>query len=102
MIEHTGKLKLPPFREPTDTELDQLWKRPYSRFAGRAGVFMAIGGYTLLMGYGVYTVLLDDENAPIPKIAVAAMAIGFLTALATVVFNRVRSYKNDKYRGIER
>jgi anti-sigma factor RsiW len=100
--ETSGKLESAGMLEPTDRILAQVWRSPYSRFARVASLLLVIGGYLLLIGYGLVAFLTSGTEALTVKIAVAAMLLGALTLLALVARERLQTYRHDPYREIER
>lgn len=100
--ETTGKLAAMSFKEPEDAVLEQVWKSPYSRFARNASLVMIIAGYALLIGYGVYEVLTSGKEELPAKMATAAIVLGFLILLGQLIRERVKTYKTDPYKEIER
>jgi anti-sigma factor RsiW len=102
MKEISGKFSLPSFREPEDEVLEQLWKAPYSRFTRNAAIVMVLGGYLCLMGYGFYEFMFSSKEAAIPKVALAALVIGFLILLFSVIRERIKTYQKDVYKEVKR
>jgi anti-sigma factor RsiW len=102
MKEMSENLGLPSFKEPEDEVLEQLWKSPYSRFARNAGIVMVIGGYLALIGYALYEFMIDNREEMFPKVAIAALIIGFLIMLGSVIRERIKTYKTDAYKEVER
>ncbi|MCX8109465.1 MAG: zf-HC2 domain-containing protein [Verrucomicrobiae bacterium] len=100
--ETTGKLASVSFMEPTDAVLEQVWKSPYSRFARNASLGMIVGGYAVLILYGVYEFVTKGKEAMPEKIAVVAIVLGFVTLLLQLILERIRTYKSDPYKEIER
>ena len=102
MKEISGKLALPSFKEPEDEILDTLWKSPYSRFTRNAGFFMVAASCLGLAGYIFYEFMVEKKAALLPKISTAALIIGFLVLLFSVIRERIRTYKKDIYKEIKR
>lgn len=100
--ETTGKLAAITFREPTDAELAQVWKSPFSRMARNTALFMIIGGYAGLIGYGLFELLTSGTKELPAKMGLAAIVLGFLILLVQLIRERVRTYKSDPYKEIER
>jgi anti-sigma factor RsiW len=100
--ETTGKLNAISFREPTDVVLAQVWNSPFSRLARNTSLFMIIGGYATLMGYGLFTFLTSGTEELPAKTALAAIVLGFLILLVQLIRERIRTYKTDPYKEIQR
>ena len=102
MKEMSENIGLPSFKEPEDEILEQLWKSPYSHFARNAGIIMVIGGYLALVGYALYEFMINKSEDLFPKIAIAALILGFLIMLGSVIRERIKTSKVDKYKEVER
>ena len=102
MKEISGKLTLPSFKEPEDEVLDKLWKSPYTRFTHNAGIFMVLTGYLCLFGYAFYEFIINKKEAALPKVAMTALIIGFLILLFSVIRERMKTYKKDIYKEVNR
>lgn len=100
--ETAGKIETISFHEPQDKVLEALWNRPYSRFTRNAGMILVLAGWLALALFGVYEFLGDDKEPFIPKVASAALFIGFVVLLASVIRERLRTYKSDPYKEVER
>jgi anti-sigma factor RsiW len=100
--ETTGKLAAFSFQEPDDAVLAQVWKSPYSRLTRNTSLLMIIGGYALLIGYGVFEFLASGKEELPAKAGIAAVALGFLILLVQLIRERAKTYKTDPYKEIER
>jgi anti-sigma factor RsiW len=100
--ETTGKLAAISFQEPTDAVLAQVWKSPFSRLARNTSLFMILGGYAVLIGYGLFEILTSGTKELPAKLGLAAIVLGFLILLAQLIRERVRTYKTDPYKQVER
>lgn len=98
----SGGLSALAYQEPSDAVLAKMWRSPYSRFARVASLAMVLGGYALLTGYAIFTAVVHGREALPIRLGIAAVAIGFLVLLLQVVWERVRSYRVDPYKEIER
>jgi RNA polymerase sigma-70 factor (ECF subfamily) len=100
--ETTGKLAAISFQEPDDAVLAQVWKSLYSRLARNASLIMIIDGYALLIGYGLFEFLASGREELPAKLGLAAVALGFLILLVQLIRERVKTYKTDPYKEIQR
>lgn len=100
--ETSGRLAAVSFHEPTDAVLAQVWKSPYSRLARNTSLFMIVGGYAVLIGYGLYEFVTSGREELPAKTAVVAVFLGFLILLLQLVRERIKTCKTDPYREIER
>ena len=90
------------FDEPQDEVLKRLWKRPYSRFARNSGLFLVLGGYLALIVYSLVEIFRSNGEPVFPKITFAAIIIGFVVLLFTVIRERIHTYKTDPYKEVKR
>ena len=96
------KIETVSFVEPQDEVLNALWKRPYSRFTRNASLFLILAGYLVLILFGIFEFVQDRSEATLPKVATVAICVGFIVLLCSVIRERLRSYKTDPYKEIER
>jgi len=100
--ETCGKLERVSFVEPTDEVLRELWRSPYNRFTRNAGLILALGGYTVLIGCGLYEFLTDGGEGLVIKAAVAAIPLGFGVLLIQTIRERIHTHKVDPYKEVQR
>lgn len=96
------KLDAISYVEITDEAARALWTLPYARTLRNASLLLVIGGYAALLLYGFITFLTDGDEDLFGKITLAAIVIGFLVLLASVVVERISTYRVDPYKEIER
>ena len=99
--EAAGKVAAISFREPQDEVLRTLWKSPYSRFTRNAGLVLVLAGWLTLIVYAGYEFLRQGE-IDVPSVAGAAVWVGVAILVLSVVRERLRTYKTDPYREVER
>jgi hypothetical protein len=80
---------------------DSVWGGVNRRVTKPLGWMLMIGGFSLWFVYVAYMFVLSPV-APWGKIAVAAIVIGFLFLLATVIADRYREWLTDPYRNVHR
>lgn len=102
MRKTAGILDSVPELEIHEHELDEMWKSPYGRFTRFSGVVLVLVGYAVLIFYGLYEFLISDKEGVVPRMALAAIVVGFLVLLGRLVFERLRTYGNDPYKGVKR
>lgn len=90
------------FVEPQDEVLRTLWRSPYSRLVRQAGLWLVLGGYASLLAYALYAVLVSRDEPILPRIALASVITGFALLLLQVIRERMRTYKTDPYKEIQR
>ena len=74
----------------------------YKNWAVNLGLTLAIAGYILLLGFGLIQYLSNDEEAIFGKIALSTIILGGAIVFGIVFFERLRTYKKDPYREIEK
>ena len=60
-----------------------------------------MAGFVLWAGYGAWVFATSPAN-PVEKLAIGALAIGFLILLVATIFERLGEWKDDPYRDVER
>jgi Na+-transporting NADH:ubiquinone oxidoreductase subunit NqrB len=78
-----------------------VWGTVNRRLTKPLGWVLLIGGFALWLGYVAYVFVLSTVPSW-EKIAVAAIVIGFLLLLATVIADRYREWLTDPYRNVHR
>lgn len=90
------------FSEPTDEQLERLWRAPFSRLVRRTGLAMVLAGWLVLLGYAAVEIA-RDRSAELPlKLALTGIAVGFLILFAHVLTERLITHRCDPYKEIER
>ncbi len=99
--ETTGRLEAISLLEPTDQIARELWSSPYHRLARDSGIWLILGGSILLVAYGIIEFIVSDEPV-IPRLGIAAIALGTVMLLITFIRERVRTHAVDPYKDVER
>ena len=97
-----SKLGSVSFSGPSDDELDRIWKSPFSSFTRNAGLFIVFAGWITLVIYSLVEFFRSDTEPGLPKIASAGIIIGFIILLYAVLSDRLRAFKTDPYKEVER
>jgi hypothetical protein len=100
--ETSGELTAISFQEPDDAILAQMWNSPFSRLTRNTALLMIIGGYAALIGYALFEFFLHGKEALPVKTGLAAIILGFLILLVQLIRERIKTYKSDPYKEIER
>ncbi len=90
------------FVEPSDVVWENFHKRLYNRAERTVGWVLAAAGVIMLIAYALYELFRTPEVASFVKVGVAALVIGALLLLTSVVRVRLRTYRVDKYKEIKR
>ncbi len=84
----------PPARE-------SVWDGVERRLTRPLGWILFVFGAILWTAWGAWVFATSATN-PIEKLAVGALAVGFFMLLGTTVMERVREWRTDPYRDIQR
>ncbi|HJN49545.1 MAG: zf-HC2 domain-containing protein [Pseudomonadales bacterium] len=98
----SDRLETMSFDEPTDELLRQMWRNPFNRLVRFGGIVMLIGGYLGLLLYGAFEFITNPDEDALPRVFIAAIAIGFVILLLQVVLERLKSYQIDPYKEVKR
>ena len=63
---------------------------------------MVLGGWLVLVAYAIYEALSSPGEALLPKTAMAVVVVGFVILLVSVIWGRVKTYKSDPYKEVQR
>ena len=88
--------------QPSDEELESLWRAPYSRWTRLSGLILIMAGWIVLIGYIVFQYVVRGETPLLPRLAAVAVIIGFLVLLISLIRERIIKYKSDPYREVTR
>ena len=97
-----SKLQAVSFSGPSDDELDRIWKNPFSSFTRNAGLFIVFAGWIALIIYSLVELFRSNTEPVLPKMAIAGIIIGFIILLFAVLSDRLRAFKVDPYKEVER
>lgn len=78
-----------------------VWDAVDRRLTRPVGWILLTGGAVLWIAYGAWVFGTSTAN-PWEKMAVAALAAGFLILLGSTIFERMRGWRTDPYKDIER
>jgi anti-sigma factor RsiW len=78
-----------------------VWGTVHRRLARPLGWLLLVGGAAVWLAYVAYMFVLSPV-APWGKIAIAAIVVGFLFLLASVIADRYREWLTDPYRNVHR
>lgn len=92
-------------RVDMDPEDRERWRKvmdnAFERTASGIGWLLVIGGVFVLFGYAGYEFLLADVEQPVVKWAAGASYLGLALLLLTVLRQRLKARKTDKYKDVE-
>lgn len=78
-----------------------IWDRVNRQLTRPIGWLLMIGGTVVLTAYGVFA-FATSAGDPWEKLAIAALVIGFVVLLGSVVWERYRDWLHDPYRDVYR
>ena len=88
-------------KEPTDLELAQYWSGVYNRLERGIGWILFSVGAIIVLCYGgfrlVEEIVKDPEVAVLLKVGVVALVFGAAILLVSILRERLRVRKTDKY-----
>ncbi len=88
------------FSEPPADE----WRNMMSGFTFNAtrgiGWLLWGGGAVVLAGYGIYSFATDPTVKAIERVGVLAVILGVVLLFLTVLADRIRGYRDDKYKDV--
>lgn len=87
--------------EPMDHEWRRLARDPFQRALLVLGWVLGLGGALLLAGWSLHG-LFTSDLALLPKLALAALGLGFLALVLAVVRGRLLTRPYDPYTEIQR
>lgn len=87
--------------EPMDHEWRRLARDPFQRALLWLGWSLGVGGLLLLVGWGLHG-LFESDMPLFPKLAIAAVGLGFLALLLAVLRGRLLTRPYDPYTEIQR
>ncbi len=68
----------------------------------KTGLVLILITVALLLGYGAYEMILDQEMSLLVKIAVVGLYLGFVIVFIAVLLQRIKEQKSDKYIEVEK
>lgn len=80
---------------------DSVWDGVQRRLTRPLGWILFVFGGILWTAYGGW-VFATSAADPVEKLAVGALLVGFFMLLSTTVMERVREWRTDPYRDIQR
>ena len=92
-------------RDDMDPEDRERWRKlmdnAFDRTVRGMGWVLVVGAALLLVGYGGYEFILSDVEPPFVKWAVAAVYLGLAVLLLSVLRQRLKARKTDRYKDVE-
>ena len=89
------------FQVPEDNQWDEKPRGGLSAFVSRFGWTIAIVWVVAIVGYGIWQVATDAENL-LEAVLVFGLWAGFGLVFLSVLIDRLKTYRTDPYRRIEK
>ncbi len=83
------------------SEGPSVWERVNRRLTRPAGWVLIVSGSLVCTVYGIYLYVISAANL-LEKLASAAIVIGVLMLLGSVIYERYRDWLTDPYRDLQR
>ena len=78
-----------------------VWESVNKQIARPTGWLLLVIGIVMYAGYAIYTFLQEPMNL-FERLMIGFVVIGFAILLASVAWERIRDYKTDPYKGVQR
>jgi len=98
----SGKMEGMDLKTPDDEILKKAWKSPYSRLARNFGILLVVSGWLAMVIYGTYEFMVIKDMESIPRFSFVIMGLGIIILFITVLRDRIRSYRHDPYKEVEK
>lgn len=89
------------FYEPDESEWPELPRTPLSRFSRTLGWLLGISWLVVVSGLALYRYLMSAGD-PLEVFIVLGLPGAFLLLFCSVLLDRLRELKTDRYRGVHR
>jgi len=78
-----------------------IWEAVNKQIARPTGWMFLIAGLLMYIGYAVYTFIESPMNL-FERLMIGLVVIGFVILLSSVAYERIRDYRSDPYKGVQR
>jgi len=78
-----------------------VWSGVNKRITRPTGWIFLVIGVVMFLAYTVYTFIQSPMDL-FEKLTTGFVVIGFVVLLASVAYDRIRSYKTDPYKGVQK
>lgn len=90
-----------PSPEPTEEQWSRMMSVTITRTSRDLGWLLGVGGGVILAGYAAYELATDETTAALVKVGVAGVVGGLALLLVSVLIDRIRAARSDKYKDVE-
>ncbi len=95
-----GELRAMSLDRPTPPG-GSIWESVNKQIARPAGWVFLVVGMVMYIAYAVYTFVQSPMDI-FERLIIGLVVIGFLILLASVAYERIRDYRTDPYKGVQR
>jgi len=88
------------FKEPDKDIWDKQWQRIGNRLTKGIGWILLMVGIAIVAGFAIYQFIQEPGVEAVVKIGIFALFVGLILLLISVIFERVKEYKTEKYKEI--
>jgi len=90
------------FKEPPQEIWNSYWQRICQRITRGLGWVLFVVGAVAVIGFGIYEFATDPAVEALQKLIVFAVFVGLGLLLISVIWERIKASKTDKYKEIKR
>ena len=89
------------FAVPDDRQWDETPRGGFSRVMRNSGWLILVGWIVGLSAYGIWHLVTDTENL-VENLIAFSMFLGFGLVFFSVLVDRIKTWKTDRYRRVEK
>ena len=97
-----ARIKSLEFPQPSEDEWRNMMGGLVFKTTRGLGWVLWAGGLAVLLAFGLYEFIRSPGVAAIERVCVLAIILGVVLVFLTVLSERVASYKQDKYKDVEK
>ncbi|MCK4541942.1 MAG: hypothetical protein KAU17_06900 [Spirochaetales bacterium] len=102
ILQLQARMKGVDYPQPEPEWFEKGLVNPARKGISLLGKVLFLGSYVLLLGYAVYSALVDQGEHLLIRISIGGITLGILVLLGITIGDRLRERKTDKYKGIIR
>lgn len=90
------------FKEPKDAIWDKQWHRIANTLTRGISWLLIAVGIAIIVGFAIYQFIQEPGVDAIVRVAIFALFTGFFLLLVSILIERIKEYKTDKYKEIDK
>lgn len=90
------------FKEPNDALWDKQWQRITNKLTRSISWLLIIVGIVIIVGFAIYQFIQNPGVEGIVRVGIFALFIGFFLLLISLILERIKEYKTDRYKEIDK